>query len=186
MSKEIYLVVLNYIEPTDFDMSGDKNDYDELSFSSDQSEVYMYNTLELANEHVMTESFGEPSLDGDYMKVFHGILVPANYIPETFNGCTPFLLVQNPLRESERLHEHEAYFRKIASGTDVLVKIIEEIMTYNVYHSVNGMSRKVSINDASIFLGYELQMSLHCPEQCTDEEAIHRIKKLGNKILSRK
>jgi hypothetical protein len=184
MSKEVYLVVLNYIEPTEFDMTGDEEEYDELTFSSDQSEVYVYNTLEEVNEHVVTESFGEPSLDGDYIKVFHGVIVPASYIPETFNGCTPFLYVKHPLRYTEDLHKHEAYFRKISEGTDVLVKVIEELMTYHVYDSLKGRSYKLIIKDANIFLGYELQMALHCPEQSSDEEAIYRIKKLRDKILS--
>ena len=60
-----------------------------------RTEIILADSLQDTNDALMTESSG--STNNNTIKIYHGILTEATFIPTTFNGCTPYIVAFNPI-----------------------------------------------------------------------------------------
>jgi hypothetical protein len=76
MSDEVFIMTIN-------------EDLDDTT-----TEIFIYQSLEACNFGLGEASWG--NLDEDNIRVYHGILTDATFIPEDFKGCTPYITLKNP------------------------------------------------------------------------------------------
>jgi len=149
---------------------------DSISFPT---EIYVFKTLQALNIHLSTELLAEvEDMDSDTICVFNGIATSARFIPESFDGCTPYIIVH---KQTEQLNENEetgALFEKISGGAQGVVEKIQHLVTTNVIG--------VDIDDIHLFFGQELTLILAVDDTDIDEELIDRVKKVTTKITEQK
>ncbi len=161
MGKEVFLLV---------------NDED----TSISIEVCQFDSLKELNTQLAIDSYG--NIDED-LRIYHGILIPATFIPKNFEGATPYVYIPNPLGRINISAANEAHFEKIKGDPKVVATLITELLKEKTYRFNNG-NYKVTIQDTFLFFGYGLSKVLTVPEEHLDEEIIDRVSKLTNSITT--
>ena len=149
------------------------------SYLDMSSEIIKCDSLIEANLQLATLSFG--NLD-DEIKIFHGVLTSATFIPEDFKGCTPYIYIRNPASDVYKAVENEAYFERSKCDPDIVALTIQELLSEKTY-KFNNMHYDVNIDDVQLFFGHELEKVLNVPEDHLDEELIDRVSKLADFII---
>lgn len=159
MTKEVFLLV--------------NDDYGALA-----TEVCRFDSLEELNGQLAIDSYG--NLD-DELKPYHGVLVPATFIPNSFKGATPYIYIPNPLGVTNIAAANEAHFEKIGGDPATVAMLIAELLTEKTYKFDNA-NCDVTIQDVFLFFGHKLAKVLQIPEDHLDEEIIDRVSNLTDSI----
>jgi len=168
MSNEVFIMTIN-------------EDLDDTT-----TEVFIYQSLEACNFGLGEASWG--NLDEDNIRVYHGILTDATFIPEDFKGCTPYITLKNP----EGLHiialEDECIFEKMPTDAVIVVNRIQELLRDEKLFTKLKDSRGVmpTIEDIKIFYGQRQTAILQISEENLDDEVIFRLCDLAGNFTSKK
>ena len=151
---------------------------DNEEYSGVVTEVQEFKSLEMLNAQLNIDSFN--NLD-DELKILHGKKVNARFIPNSFNGCTPYIYIRNPLEKTKSLFTDEAHIEKVTGDPEVVTLTIEELLKEKTY-KFNCLETKVTIDDVYLFFGHELSKVLYVPQENIDEELLDRVNKLTESI----
>jgi len=145
------------------------------------TEVYILDSLGKANAKLTDLTYG--STDDDSVQVYHGILLNADCIPPTFNGCTPYIIVQNPERTKSKAVENEAHFEKMVINPNKVAEKIEDLLeSENLFISIDGSEMNVTIDDIYLFFGYNMIKVLQISEERVDDEIMSRLYKIDSAV----
>jgi hypothetical protein len=112
----------------------------------------------------------ELSIDND-ARVIHGVLFPATFLPSTFRGTTPFLVMCDTLESMEE--EPVGVIVEVPAATvEELAEFIENILNAAV-PDIN-----TTIDDIYVVYGYEPRLSITLDPEEIDEGAISEGKAL--------
>ncbi len=154
-----------------------------VSEASDEElakDLYIYESMEEVNDQLEDLTFANIDLNNN--KVYHGVLIPGHTIPESFQGCTPYIIVKNPERYEVSVLENEATFLKESCSPDKVVDTITTILTGdNIF---NNDSIPIKIEDVFVFFGIEVIPVLQIVESAVfqDEEFCDRIDNMVEKF----
>lgn len=122
------------------------------------SQIFMFNAIEDVEEHLKELT---PSLDSQ-IRLLHGSLAKADYLPSDFHNRTPFVVCVDP---DEPINAFV-----IESGAASPSELAEEI---EMFLKTGGTFATIpDIDDIHIFYGYEVSTCLRPVEDDIDEEAI--------------
>lgn len=150
------------------------------------TEAFTFKDIEDANNYLHEATFG--NLDEESTRIYHGTIIAAKFMPDDFNGITPYLLIHNPQRFNVPVTANEVYFERQKSSaveklevptTGYLMRKVQTLLkekTNSIPFTVN--SSITSIDDISIFLGAKIEPVFHIPSDSVDEELTDRIKKV--------
>ena len=109
------------------------------------------------------------------VSIYQGVLIPATFIPESFNGISPYLVIRNPLEDNEFESKCEIYFKKQSTYAINLISVIQNLLEENSLFGLTKMSKtKLTIQEVFIFLGRKIRPILYIPHDELDEELIER------------
>lgn len=144
------------------------------------TEIFSFSTLDELNDYLAIESYGETDIDS--FKVYHGVTTEAKFIPNSLNGCTPFIIIRNPTGKTNKAYENEVHFEKVKGGVKDLTERIEVLLKDQKYEFFSNTKPK--INDVRLFFGHELKMIFKVTEENLDEELIERVSGLSEIIMN--
>jgi len=98
------------------------------------------------------------------LRVLHGILAPARYLPSSLRGKTPFLIIQ-----SRTDLEKGMAFEVTSSTVDDLAADISSVVENA---GTIALADFEGVDDMSILWGYEVRICLTIDEDELDEEAL--------------
>ena len=150
--------------------------YEDAAHSS--TEIFSFSTLDELNDYLAAESYGDTDSGG--YKVYHGVTTEAKFIPNSLNGCTPFIIIRNPTGKTNKVYADQVHFEKVSGGVENLTRRIEILLKEQKYDFYSN--NKPSINDVRLFFGHELKMILKVSEDSLDEELIERVSGLSETI----
>jgi len=161
-SKEVFVIVS--------DASGDEIIKD----------IYVYEGIEEVNSCLEDLTFA--NLDPEGNKIYHGALIPGHTIPESFQGCTPYIIIKNPERYHISVLENEAMFLKEECSPDKVANTITSLLTGSNVFSDDSI--KLDIEDIYIFFGREVLPVLQITEDSVfeDEEFADRVTNMVEKF----
>jgi hypothetical protein len=120
--------------------------------------IFMFNNITDVEEHLRELT---PSLD-NYIRLLHGSLAKADYLPADFHNRTPFVICVDP--------DNPINAFVIESGAASPSELAEEI---EIFLKTGGTFATIpDIDDIHIFYGYEISTCLQPVEEDIDEEAI--------------
>jgi len=142
------------------------------------TELYVFDSLQELNDYLAVESINVSNMDT--YKVYHGVSVLANFIPDNLSGCTPYIVIRNPKGKTVKSLENECHFEKAKGGVVELVKRIEELLKEEKYefHSDDPPA----IEDVRLFFGQEVKLALTVADDTIDEEVIERVSALSKEF----
>lgn len=143
-------------------------------------DLYICDSLEEVNDQLEDLTFA--NLDPENNKTYHGVLISGHTIPDSFQGCTPYIIVKNPERYEISVLENEAMFLKESCSPDKVAETITNIL--NGDNIFDNDSTPITIDDVFIFLGRELIPVLQIVESAIfhDEEFCDRIERMVEKF----
>ena len=120
--------------------------------------IFMFSNIDDVEEHLRDLT---PSLDG-CIKLLHGSLAKADYLPADFHNRTPFVICVDPDDPTNSF--------VIESGASSPAELAEEIETFLT--TGGSFATIPDIDDIHIFYGYEIGTCLQPIEEDIDDEAI--------------
>lgn len=114
-----------------------------------------------------------PDIDCD-TRVLHGILTPAEFLPDSFKGKSVFVICQNP--------EHLNKGNVVDAGSVTPQNLAESVTNLLNEDDAIIESSPVTIDDIYILYGYQLQVKLYVDSEDTDEEVIEVCNDIGKKV----
>lgn len=143
-------------------------------------DIYIYDSIEEVNDRLEDLTFA--NLDPDLNKIYHGVLISGRTIPESFQGCTPYIVIKNPERYEVSVLEHEAMFLKESCSPDKVAETITTILTGDNIFSND--STPIRIEDVFVFFGREVIPVLQITEAAVfeDEEFSERVAEMVEKF----
>jgi hypothetical protein len=168
MSNEIFIITIN-------------EDLDDTT-----TEIFIYKNIEACNFKLENTSWG--NIDEDNIRVYHGILTNATFIPENFKGCTPYIVLKNPEGNRTSIFENECIFEKTTAETTIVVNRIQELLKNEELFTSPKASLRIAstIEDIKIFYGQRQPPILQISEENLDEEVIYRLSSLTVDFTSEK
>lgn len=152
----------------------------------EEIEIILCESLAEANDALSNESSG--NIEENTIKIYHGVLIPSTFIPNSFNGCTPHIVVfsknelqYNDLSDIVDSEIKTVYFKKISIKDSNTVS--NTIMKF-IKNKAERDNEKIDINFIKLFLGHEVQPVLNIPDEHIDEELIERVIKVAEKLNS--
>jgi len=164
MAKEVFLVTINE------------------DLANVATEVYIYNSLAMANYKMGDVSWA--NLDEENVRMYHGVIIPATFLPNSFKGCTPRILIKNPEGYNDIGLENDYYFSKVPSDPAELAKTIEKLLDDDElfisasYH----VRREHTMAEVELFLGTSIMPVFQVMDESVDEEIIERLSSLVDEI----
>lgn len=160
MKDEVFLITVN-------------EDIDDVS-----TEVFIFQNLEVCNFKLSELSWA--NLDDDNIRTYHGVLTSANFIPENFKGCTPYIIIKNPEGRHTAILENECVFEKTAADSHTVATRIQKLLDEDeLFISSNYLQQLVpSIEDVKIFFGQRQHPIFQIAEENLDEEVMDRLSSL--------
>lgn len=143
------------------------------------TEVCEFEELSDLNTQLETDSYGD--LDAE-LKVFHGVIVPAKFLPDDLDSIKPFVYIPNPLGKTNIAAANEAHFERVSGGADGIAFLVQELLQEESFKFDNG-NEPVTIDNVFLFFGHRLQKVLHVPETHIDEEIIERVSELADSVM---
>lgn len=155
-----------------------------ITIDNGEGFVELHECASIMDMNLLLETITYGDMDNyDNIEMYHGIILPCDLIPDTFNGQTPYLIIKNPENEINQNTMNEACFIKMPSNTKTVRKKIEQLIwENNAFIVLTEIEIKLKINHISLFFGYKLSPIMQAPEEYIDEEVIKRLKKLQTKI----
>lgn len=125
----------------------------------DTSEIFVTDNRDNLNEHLMLK---QPDIDGD-TRVFHGVLAPAEFLPNSFHGKSTFIICVHPSKLSGGC---------VVEGADSPSELASEIETMIHSCSLFTIGDRIRIDQVYILYGYQLGLGLTINEDEIDEEIV--------------
>ena len=113
----------------------------------------------------------DPATEGDY-RVLHGVLISGEYLPSSWRGKTPYIIIQDPLEEGR------AIVVEGDGSIDAVASQIEDMMEY----TQESFSQDIEIENVFILVGYQIQLLLTTDFDGLDEEAIFRVNDIAEEV----
>jgi hypothetical protein len=115
------------------------------------------------------------------LRVIHGILTPAEFLPSSLRGKTPYLVVQNVDDADKGM-----VFEATSSTVEDLAADIQSVLLNAATYAIGAEG----IDDLHILWGYEISICLSVDEDDIDEEALDgciaisaEVKEIGEGVL---
>jgi hypothetical protein len=161
MKDEVFLITLN-------------EDLKDVS-----TEVFIYQDVEMCNFRLSDISWG--NLDEDNIRIYHGVLVKATFIPENFKGCTPYIIIKNPEGGHTAVLENECFFEKVTADPVTLANRIQKLLEDDelFISSTYLQQLKPTIENVKIFFGQRQTPVFQISEDNLDEEVMGRLNDLS-------
>jgi len=142
------------------------------------TEVFIFKQLETCNFKLSDISWG--NLDDDNIRVYHGILVTANFIPENFKGCTPYIMIKNPEGDVYPELANEHMFKKITANSSTVATTIQTLLDDDDLFAYGNYTHQLvpTIEDVQLFFGQKYSPIFQIAEETIDEEIIDRLSNL--------
>jgi len=150
------------------------------------TEVLIFKDLEMCNFKLGDISWG--NLDDDNIRVYHGVLTKANFIPENFKGCTPYIMIKNPEGHHAVALEHEHIFEKAMADPTSVANRIQILLDKDELFISSSYLQQVtpSIEDVKIFFGQRQTPVFQIAEENLDEEVMDRLNNLVTEFKAEK
>jgi len=114
-----------------------------------------------------------PDTDSE-MRVFHGVITPAEFLPNSFHGKSVFIVCQDP----DDLQKGNA-IEAVSDTPEGLSEDISRLLDYGTVHLFNG---ELDIDNVYLLYGYQLQTCLTVDGDELDEEIIEMCKIIGTEV----
>ena len=107
-------------------------------------------------------------------RVFHGIVTPAQFLPDNMYGKSAFVICQDP-DDPEKGCVVEA-------SCDTSDELAEDISKTLDYGAIHLFTSELDIEDIFILYGYQIQTCICCDEDELDEEVIEACEMIGTQV----
>ncbi len=133
------------------------------------------------------EDISWSNLDENNVRIYHGVMVSAMFIPNNFKGCTPYIIIKNPDCNSSPALDNEYFFKKVPGGPEKIAEEIEKALTAKdlFISSYYMYPIQLSIHNVKLFLGYRLGAVFQVMPEAEDDETIDRLEKLAKDIKTK-
>jgi hypothetical protein len=146
------------------------------------TEVFKFKDLETCNYKLNDLSWG--NLDDDNIRIYHGVLSSATFLPESFKGCTPYIVIKNPEGDVTPVLAHEHVFKKVPSDPAIVAINIQTLLEDDELFISSTYLQQIqpTIYDVQIFFGRRVSPVFTILEENLDEEVMYRLGDLMNEF----
>lgn len=156
-----------------------------LGEEKEETEMYICASVDEANSILEDESFGNAT--SGIIKIYQGVLVPANFIPNNLKACTPYIVIFRDGQVPTEIDIYNGeeiktvYFEKVNRSNSIEVTDkIQELMEFNPLEKPTEYKKfRTKIENIRLFFGHQIQPVLNIAEINLDEELIHRVSNLA-------